>query len=302
MYQNGNSEKNKPIDPQGLSELSPEDFSGDLWGEDPDDNPELFRAKTTLTMKIIALLTALIFFFIVLGNLFPVFTRPGFLQESRTLKNDPVLSSLQQAVVQVLNISREQANFPVAKRKGTGFNIHPSGLIVTNKHLVEDADAMSVAFEEHGTYNVERWILSPHMDLALLYLDLSEDIEMPGPNLPVVELQFEHFPKTGEEVLIMGNPLGFRGVISRGIVTGNYRDFGRSYAVMEIEAPVHPGSSGSPVFNGENKVVAVVYATLQQDGTENKKGLAIPVSYLLEIMEEDDTAGAAHTVPGKAVN
>ena len=191
------------------------------------------------------------------------------------LNDDPVLRGLQQAVVQVLNISRDGAAFPVAEKKGTGFNIHPSGVIVTNKHLVADADPISVSFEGGGTYRAKGWVLSDNVDLALLYLHAEQNSEMPGGNsLPVVELQLERFPEIGDEILVMGSPLGFRRVISRGSIS-DYPEFSPAHPVMEIEAPIYPGSSGSPVFDSDNKVVGVVYAAVQQDEAESRKGLAV---------------------------
>jgi len=274
-----------------FDELPSEDLYQDFGDEDIDDlDPGPSRGKISLIMKIVAGLTVLVFIFLVLGNVLPILTWPslGFLQESRIMNNDPALRSLQQAVVQVLHISRDRSAFPAAEKKGTGFNIHPSGLIVTNKHLVQDADAISVSFEDGGTYQAERWIESTVTDLALIYLDLKESTEISGNNsLPVVELRLDGLPEIGDEVLVMGNPLGFRRVISRGSVSGYYPGIDHAHPIIEIEAPIHPGSSGSPVFDDENKVVAVVYATLQQEETEDKKGLAVPVSYLLEIMEED---------------
>ncbi len=291
MYRDEEKEERKPSAiPPDFNEMSQEEFDEDLdfWNGDADDDVEPSSVKTSLTVKIAAALTVLVFIFLILGNVLSLFTWPslGFLQESQILNDDPALRGLQQAVVQVLNIGRDHAAFPVAEKKGTGFNIHPSGVIVTNKHLVADADAISVSFEGGGTYQAERWVLSTNMDLALLYLHAEQNSEMSGSSsLPVVELQLERFPEIGDEILVMGSPLGFRRVISRGSVSG-YPEFSPAHPVMEIEAPIYPGSSGSPVFDDDNKVVGVVYAAVQQDETESKKGLAVPVFYLLELLEE----------------
>ena len=266
-------------------------------GEEGDDSLELtspqIRAK--LAIKIIAALTALIFIFIVLANMLHLFTWPSldFLKESRDLSEDPALQELQQSVVQVLYVSQDGSSLPVAQRKGTGFNIHPSGLIVTNRHVVEGADAITVSFEEGSTYMASHWSKSSKLDLALVSLDLEEndetDSDAPLRELPYVELQMQRLPEIGEEVIIMGNPLGFRRVISPGTVSAYHPISELPYPVLEIEAPIHAGSSGSPVFDSEHKAVAVIYASLRQDTQDNAdsiKGLAIPVIYLIELLEE----------------
>lgn len=286
----GRGEENQPVIPPGIKELSQEELSREEISQDLFDE-DTCRRNASLPVRILAGLILLAFIFLALGNVMPLLSWPslGFLQESRDLNNDPGFRALQQAVVQVLNISREGSVFPVAGRKGTGFNIDPRGIIVTNKHLVEDADAISISFEDGGTYRAERWAWSTSLDLALVYLNLDENPKkLDSESLPVVELQFERFPKVGDEILVMGNPLGFRRVISKGSVSGYYPETLHPYPILEIEAPIYPGSSGSPVFDDENKVVAVVYASLEQDQKESKKGLAIPVFYLLEMEEERD--------------
>lgn len=278
----------------------PEEYSDGEFNdteEDGDVSPSQVRAA--LAIKVIAAFTVLIFIFIVLANVLHLFTWPSldFLKQSRELSEDPVLQELQEAVVQVLYVSRDSTNFPVAQRKGTGFNIHPSGLIVTNKHVVDGADAITVSFEEGGTHVASHWTVSERFDLALLFLDLKEDAgantagsDIPSKKLPYIELQLEHFPEIGADVITIGNPLGFRRIISPGTIAAYHPLSDLPYPILEIEATIHPGSSGSPVFDIENKVVAVVYAVLRQqnqDNDESIKGLAIPIIYLQELLEVD---------------
>lgn len=237
--------------------------------------------------KMLAALTAAAFLLLVLGNLLQLFTWPSlvFLKQSRELERDPLLQELQQAVVQVLNMSQGQAFNAVVESKGSGFNIHPHGLVVTNRHVVAGADAVAVSFTKGGTYTVSHWVESVHADLALLYLEVNGDGETAGSaSLPYLELQWQDLPQMGEEVIIMGNPLGFRRVISRGSVSDYHSYGGCTFPVMEIKAPIHAGSSGSPVFNSEHKVVAVVYASLNREEAGNGKGLALPVACLLELL------------------
>ncbi len=288
---------NTPADSTDL----PEEFADGAFNDLEEDGDDLTpsQVRSALAIKVIAALTALIFIFMVLANVLHLFTLPSldFLKESRDLSDDPALQKLQQAVVQVLYVSRDSTALPVAQSKGSGFNIHPSGLIVTNKHVVEGADAITVSFEGRGTYVASHWTKSSRLDLALLYLDLNENAgaDTAGDTslraLPFVELQLQHFPEIGADVITMGNPLGFRQVISRGTVSAYHSLDDLLYPVLEIEAPIHGGSSGSPVFDKENKAVAVVYAVLRRqngDSHESIKGLAIPVIYLQDLLEETE--------------
>lgn len=274
----------------GIQPEQPDEKFDDMVDED-ELTPS--QARSALAVKVIAAVTAFIFIFIIMANVLRIVTFPSldFLKESRELADDPVLQDLQQAVVQVLYVDREGYTLPTARRKGTGFNIHPAGLIVTNKHVIEGAHAVTVSFEEGGTYVASHWTKSDRLDLALLFLDLNQTAGngTAGSNLlPHVELQRDSFPEVGAEVIIMGNPLGFRQVISRGIISAFHSHADLPYPLIVIEAPIHAGSSGSPVFDSENKVIAVVYAVLRQDSQDDNekiKGLAIPVKYLEEILE-----------------
>ena len=110
------------------------------------------------------------------------------------------------------------------------------------------------------------------VDLALVDID--------GEDLPSVDLA-NYLPEAGQEVILIGNPLGYDWTISEGTVTGMaYID---DTQVICLDGPVHPGSSGSPVFDGESRVIGVIFAKLtQEDGV----GLAIPISYLTDYMSD----------------
>ena len=287
-----------------LADELPDELVYDEWPDDlteADQEPEPSRVRKLLKLRITSAFVVLFFVCFILANFFSVITIPamGFLRESRTLNSDPDLQSLQQAVVQVLKVN--YTNVAVSSdlwQTGTGFNINPSGLIVTNRHVVEDADAISVTFEDGIVYHAASWVWSDQMDIALIYLDLKEDGDAPGSGaLSVVELREDGLPEIGAEILMMGNPLGIRSVMNKGKITGYYRDSGSAEPIVEVEAPIYPGSSGSPVFDTEYKVVAVVFAVLLEDeageeGEETKrKGLAVPVTYLQRFLIGNEESG-----------
>lgn len=208
-----------------------------------------------------------------LGHTFHLLTLPSldFLKESRELGRDPFIQELRRAVVQ-LEVSG--GGFNTNSRRGTGFNIAERGIIVTNRHVVEGASVIAATFREHGTYYATDWAVHPDADLAIVYLA--------GAELPTLSPVPRELPGIGDSVIVIGNPLGFTNTV----MSGTIRSYARIplYAdrtpipVMEIAAPIHEGSSGSPVFNQEGDVIGVIFARLP--GTERTagRGLAIPIT------------------------
>ena len=184
----------------------------------------------------------------------------GQIARSNQLAQEESLAALKQAVVSI----------ECAGRSGTGFNISPDGLIVTNAHVVSDAGYITLFFPagEQRVFVSSDVKVIDGVDLALIDID--------GEALPSVELA-DYVPDGWQEVIFIGNPLGYDWTISEGTVTGAaYAD---DIPVICIEGAVHPGSSGSPVFDAESRVVGVVFAMLTQ---QEDTGLVIPISYLTD--------------------
>ena len=220
-----------------------------------------------LAIKVVGIITAFVFILIVSGNLFQFFSYPAldFLAKSRELAEDPEISQLRESVV-VVNAMGS---------KGTGFNISPTGLIVTNYHVISNSRVVYVNFIDRDIYHVKEIESFPEVDLAILKID--------GEDIPVIELEMEETSKIGDEVLVIGNPLGFTRIINKGVITGRTRLKGWNEEVLMIEGAIHKGSSGSPVFNDNGKVIAVVFATLGSNtDSDNTIGLAVPIKHLLE--------------------
>lgn len=188
----------------------------------------------------------------------------SLIAHSNRLAREESLAALKNAVVSI----------ECAGRSGTGFNISPNGLIVTNAHVISGGDYVTLFFPsgEQRVYVAHDVMEIEGVDLALVDID--------GEDLPSVELA-DYLPEAGQEVIFIGNPLGYDWTISEGTVTGMaYID---DTQVVCLDGPVHPGSSGSPVFDGESRVIGVIFAKLtQEDGV----GLAIPISYLTDYMSD----------------
>jgi serine protease Do len=226
--------------------------------------------------RLVALLLALIFFFTVTGRWLSVFSGPAFhfLRESWALSSDPLVAEVRGAVVQVFSETGAGSNR--GSLRGSGFNIDEDGLVVTNRHLVENAALVRVSFPDQGTFMISGWYLSEVTDIALLMFE--------GDALPVVPLADSSLT-VGEEVLVIGNPLQFARIANRGKVFANRQAYGRELPQLVIEAMIYPGSSGSPVFNGQGEVGGIVFATLAGQDPDQVKGLAIDVGELREILD-----------------
>lgn len=168
---------------------------------------------------------------------------------------------------------------------GTGFIVDPSGLIVTNSHVVNDPSGeYSVVLNDGTTYEVTEIHLDEATDLAI--------IEIVARNLPVANLGDSNNLKLGQTAIAIGNALGeFSNTVTVGVVSGIARELTASGGLNDIktyenaiqtDAALNPGNSGGPLLNLVGNVIGINVATTQ--GAENI-GFAIPVNTLKPILE-----------------
>lgn len=237
-------------------------------GEEIDANYQPKRWRL-LGVRLIALITVLAFFASSLGFWPAFFEFPSldFLVKSIQLSRNPQYQKLQEAVFMVRT----------ADSQGTGFNIQRNGLVITNFHVVRSSGKIFVKTPQGITYKGTLVATNKDWDLALIKIE--------GQNLPVVPLGHQE-PAAGERVVIIGDPLGFPQVIIEGTVKGKTTLSGWAMQVLRIHGNIHPGNSGSPVFNTKGQVVGVVFATISTGYKKESPddGLAIPVGYLHKLL------------------
>lgn len=270
------------------------DIDGDIISEDweqaengveePPDDDQLTESPRQpfhpWLRGIIALLVLLGFLFLSFSDGLRLLTSPSldFLAQSRELIQDPYVRELQKPVVFIRSYG---LGFDQGIRQGTGFNIHENGLVVTNRHLVEGASFLSVHFRDHGVFYATEWFMHPYADLAVIQLE--------GENLPTASLLTGGLPRVGSQVLVIGNPLGFVRTVTQGTIQSYGRIVGYNdgvVPVMVVDATVHSGSSGSPVFDRQGRVVGIIFAQIPAQASEPIRGLAVPVSTLLQLLVE----------------
>lgn len=194
------------------------------------------------------------------AGLFQVFSIPAidFLLTSASLSKKDTVSNYKESVVVVVT----------EDGKGTGFSISTDGLILTNFHVIDGNQAISVVFPEDGRFQASVIYSYPDIDLAVLQID--------GNDLPSLPLAQESKAEKDEPVLFIGNPLSFKGIANEGTIIEPIKLDDWNDEVMMIKAPVYRGNSGSPIINEEGKVIGIVFATLDHK-KHGKVGLFIPI-------------------------
>lgn len=156
---------------------------------------------------------------------------------------------------------------------GSGFIIDPSGIIVTNEHVIEHAYDISVTFQDNLTLTAQVIGANAIADIALLKVHAAKP-------LPAVKLGDSRTLRIGDPVFAIGNPLGFGGSVSAGIVSALNRDIMLSPYddYIQTDAAINHGNSGGPLFNAEGEVVGIdtaLYAPMGETGFVGL-GFAIP--------------------------
>lgn len=183
-----------------------------------------------------------------------------FLRASAKLSTQEDIKAYKKAVVAIV------AN----ESRGTGFSISNEGLILTNYHVIEGEDTVTVAFPDDGFFKAKVVETYPSVDLAVL--------ETGGENLPYLELAGQAVFGSDEPISFIGNPLGFQGIANEGTIIDYMKLKDWDEEVVMVKAPVYRGNSGSPVINKQGKVIGVVFATYYHE-EHGKVGLFVPIDY-----------------------
>ena len=156
---------------------------------------------------------------------------------------------------------------------GSGFFINSNGDVITNCHVIEKAAKIEIISLDGAKYNVKKIVAE----------NKSADIVQIATNIPPNKVHFlkisERLPKIGDRILVFGSPLGFEQTVADGLISA-IREIPTFGKIIQISAPVSPGSSGGPVVNLNGEVVGV--AAFQIVGGQNLN-FAIPAPILLSL-------------------
>jgi serine protease Do len=164
--------------------------------------------------------------------------------------------------------------------QGSGFIITADGYVVTNNHVVEGAEAVTVRLNGDKEYTAKIVGADPKTDLALLKIDSSETFAF----VPFATGE----PRVGDWVIAVGNPFGLGGTVTTGIISARGRDIGSGPYddYLQIDAPINKGNSGGPAFNLDGEVVGVNTAIFSPSGGSVGIGFAIPAREAVTIVSE----------------
>lgn len=165
---------------------------------------------------------------------------------------------------------------------GSGFVLDPSGLIVTNNHVIEGADEIVVNFSDGTRLTVSKVLgHDEKTDLALLKVE---------PKKPLKAVTFGDSTKlrVGDWVMAIGNPFGLGGTVTIGIISAVKRDInaGPYDEFLQTDAAINRGNSGGPLFDMDGKVIGVNTAIISPTGGSIGIGFAIPSSTAVHVIEQ----------------
>lgn len=180
---------------------------------------------------------------------------------------------------------RQQGQAPIPKRRskslGSGFVIDPSGIIITNNHVIAKADQIEVIFTNGEKLKAELIGRDPKVDIAVLRVK---------PKSPLKAVKFADSSKirVGQWVMAVGNPFGLGGTVTAGIVSALKRTISANPFdnYIQTDAAINKGNSGGPLFNMDGEVIGVNTAILSPTGSSVGIGFASPAATVVPIIEQ----------------
>ena len=154
---------------------------------------------------------------------------------------------------------------------GSGFIIDPSGIVITNHHVIDDADEVTVTLSDGTEFKAEVVGADERTDIAVLKVESDKP-------LPAVSFADSDNVRVGEWVLAVGNPFGLGGTVTAGIVSALGRDIGAGYYddFIQTDAPINQGNSGGPLFNMDGDVIGINSIIISRGGGNVGIGFSIP--------------------------
>ena len=178
------------------------------------------------------------------------------------------------------NGRRRQVQTPKRAAAGSGVIISADGYIVTNNHVVDGADELTVTLNENSKEYSARIIgADKTTDLALIKIDAK--------NLPAIVIANSENVKVGEWVLAVGNPLGLNNTVTAGIVSAKARSMGSGISSMiQTDAAINQGNSGGALVNTRGELIGINAMLASTTGANIGYGFAIPTSIVQKAVED----------------
>ena len=171
--------------------------------------------------------------------------------------------------------------------QGSGFIVSEDGIILTNAHVVRDAQEVTVKLTDRREFPAKVLGSDPKTDVAVL--------KIAARNLPVVKLGSTQDLRVGEWVLAIGSPFGFENSVSAGVVSAKGRALPDENFVpfIQTDVAVNPGNSGGPLFNARGEVVGINSQIYSQSGGFMGISFAIPIEVAKRVQQQIQSGGKA---------
>jgi len=205
--------------------------------------------------------------------------------DARKATRSPQMRNLPPGFEQFFDDPRQQERGSEAT--GTGFIVSSDGYVLTNNHVVEGADRVTVGLSDRRSFKAKVIGTDPQTDVAVLKID--------GKDLPTIALGDDSKVRVGEWAVAIGNPLGLDFTVTAGIISAKGRSNelrglnNNVYAIqdfLQTDAAINPGNSGGPLVNLRGEVVGINSAIASQTGTYSGYGFAIPINLAKTVMDD----------------
>ena len=168
--------------------------------------------------------------------------------------------------------------------EGSGFIVTPDGYILTNAHVVADADTVTVRLTDRREFSAKVVGMDSRTDIAVIKINTNS-------TLPIVRIGNPASLRAGEWVLAIGSPFGFENSATAGIVSAIARSLpgedGNGYVpFIQTDVPVNPGNSGGPLFNMQGEVVGINSQIFSRTGGYMGLSFAIPIDVAMDVREQ----------------
>jgi serine protease Do len=161
---------------------------------------------------------------------------------------------------------------PQREGTGSGVIIDPQGIILTNNHVVKDADVVTVRLSDGREFTATDIKTDPQTDMAIVRIDAKD--------LPAAKLGNSDDLEIGDWVIAVGNPFGLEQTVSAGIISGKGRSIGAAQRAtfLQTDAAINPGNSGGPLVNLDGEVIGINTAIASNGGGNDGIGFAVPAN------------------------
>ena len=179
---------------------------------------------------------------------------------------------------------RRRAPQEAPRAFGSGFIISKDGYVLTNSHVVKNADTVFVRFYDRSELEAEVVGTDPKSDIALLKVNKKKLPE----NLPVIQLAGKDGYQVGEWVAAIGSPFGFEYSITSGIISAKGRNLPNENYVpfIQTDVPINPGNSGGPLFNMDGEVIGINSQIFTRSGGFMGLSFAIPIDIAMDVVAQ----------------